>query len=155
MLFQIDWDNRFKGDRGCDCLVTVDGTDIKCPNYGPPFSTYKHGKKGGLRYELALCIQTGDLVWINGPFPAGANHDVTIFRSSLKSHLIEGERVEADDGYIGEAPMYVKCPKSFTNLQETEYMQQRVRNRQETINNRLKFWTVLAVIFRHEIEHHG
>jgi hypothetical protein len=26
--------------------------------------------------------------------------------------LEEGERVEADDGYVGEAPRHVKCPKS-------------------------------------------
>lgn len=65
------------------------------------------------------------------------------------SHLEDGERVEADDGYIGEAPRYIKCPKSFTNLPETEYMQQRVRSRQETINNRLKFWEVLNTVFRH------
>jgi hypothetical protein len=43
------------------------------------------------------------------------------------SHLdAEGERVEADDGYIGEAPQYVKCPKCFANPNETEHMQQRV-----------------------------
>lgn len=135
--------------------MSIDGTDVKCPNYGPPFSTYKHGKKGGLRYEVGLCIQTGDIVWLHGPFPAGEYNDVTIFRSAVKSHLEEGERVEADDGYIGESPQCVKCPKSFTNPEETLYMQQRVRNRQESVNNRFKFWNVLAVIFRHEIHHHG
>ena len=71
------------------------------------------------------------------------------------SHLTEGERVEADDGYVGEAPMYVKCPKSFVNPKETEYMQERVRSRQESLNNRLKFWGVSNTIFRHRIEHHG
>lgn len=64
------------------------------------------------------------------------------------SHLEEGERVEADGGYVGEAPRHVKCPNSFTNPPETEFMQQRVRNRQETINNRIKFWAVLANFFR-------
>lgn len=36
-------------------------------------------------------------------------------------------------------------------------MQQRVRNRQETINNRCKFWGVLSQMFRHTefLGHHG
>ena len=64
-------------------------------------------------------------------------NDIQIFRNSLISHLKNGERVEADDGYVGEAPEFVKCPASFTNPKETLYMQQRVRNRQETVNKRM------------------
>ena len=85
-----------------------------------------------------MCILTGDLVWINGPYECGTFPDITIFRDSLISHLGDAERVEADDGYIGEAPRHVKYPKSFTSKAETEFMQQRVRNRQETINNLFK-----------------
>jgi hypothetical protein len=78
-----------------------------------------------------------------------------IFRDSLKSHLEEGERVEADDGYIGEAPRYVKCPKSFASQEENLAMQQRVRNRQETVNNRFKMWGILRERFRHDLGRHG
>ena len=63
-------------------------------------------------------------------------------------HLGDGERVEADDGYVGEAPVHVKCPKSVTNPVETEAMQQRVRSRQETVNKRFKNWKILAEKFR-------
>lgn len=69
------------------------------PELGPRFSSHKFAKKSGMRYEVALCILTGDIVWINGPFPCGYNPDITIFRMSLLSHLEEHERVEADDGY--------------------------------------------------------
>jgi hypothetical protein len=100
-----------------------------------------------LRYEIALCIQTGDAVWINGPYPCGRYNDITIFRNSLMTFLEDGERVEADNGYVGESPEHVKCPKSFTNLEETEYMQQRLRSRQETINKRVKDWGITRVIF--------
>ena len=64
---------------------------------------YSHKFKGpGLRYEVALSIQTGDIVWINGPFPAGAWPDINIFRHGLKWMLKEaGERCEADKGYRG------------------------------------------------------
>ena len=58
-------------------------------------------------------------MWINGPYPCGDYNDILIFRDSLMSRLAEAERVEADDGYIGEAPMHVKCPKSITNPEKT------------------------------------
>ena len=112
--------------------------------------------KSGLKYEVGICIHTGDIVWINGPFPCSI-HDVIVFRKALKSHLDDGERVEADDGYIGEAPQYVKCPKCFTNPAENEAMQQRVRNRQETVNKRFKDWSILKQVFRNKqkIQLHG
>jgi hypothetical protein len=108
-----------------------------------------------LRYEVALCIQTGDIVWINGPYEAGMWNDFKIFRDALLTMLAPSERVEADDGYVGEAPQYVKCPKSFTNPEETEAMQQLVRNRQETVNKRFKQWGVLKQIFRHSKDNLG
>jgi len=82
-------------------------------------------------------------LWINGPYACGRNPDVTIFRDSLKSHLGEAERVEADDGYIGEAPRHIKYPKTFTNPQECLHMQNHVQSRQETINKHLKDWGIL------------
>ena len=132
----------------------MDGTDFKVQEHGPLFSSHKYSKKSALRYEVALCILTGDIVWINGPFPA-SYHDMPIFRSSLMSHLEENERVEADDGYVGEAPRHVKCPKCISNPVETEAMQQRIRNREETVNNRFKNWGVLRQRFQHALPEHG
>ena len=51
---------------------------------------------------------------------------VFVFRNSLLSHLEPGERVEADDDHIGEAPQHCKCPKCFNNEECKERMQQRV-----------------------------
>ena len=65
------------------------------------------------------------------------------------------QRVEADDGYIGDAPYKVKCPASFTNPDETQAMQAIVRMRQETINMRLKQWEILKQVYRHDITKHG
>lgn len=130
-------------DEGNDCLTTVDGADFKMAEHGPAFSSHEFAKKSGLRCEVALCILTGDIVWINGPYECGRWPDIKIFRNSLVSHLAPNERVEADDGYIGEAPQHVKCPKSVTNKKDHEYMQQRCRNRQESVNKRFKQWGVL------------
>ena len=60
------------------------------------------------------------------------------FHNSLKPHLEQGERVEADDSYIGEATDLIECPKSFTNPQGTIFMQQHVENRNEEVNKRMK-----------------
>lgn len=134
--------------------MSCDGTDFRVAEQGRPFYSFKF-KKSGLRYEVCLCILTGHIVWINGPYECGLWPDISIFRNSLLSCLGPNKRVEADDGYIGEAPVYVKCPKSFTNPEETKWMQTRVRSRQETVNKRFKNWGILKQVFRGEIPKHG
>ena len=52
------------------------------------------------------------------------------------THLSENERIEAEDGYVGEAPEFIKYPKSFVNPEETLAMQYRVRIRQQTVKKR-------------------
>jgi hypothetical protein len=94
-------------------------------------------------------------VWINGPFPAGAFPCVAIFCSCLSLWLDRDERVEANHGYIGNAPYKVKCPASLTNPDKTQAMQSIVRMRQETINKRLKQWEILKQVYRHDITKHG
>ena len=69
--------------------------------------------------------------------------------------LLEGEKVKADDGYIGEAPQFVKCPKSNANLEGTERMQLIVRRQQETVNKRFKHFGCLNQVFCNNIERHG
>jgi hypothetical protein len=70
--------------------------------------------------------------------------------------LDENEHVEADDGYVGEAPKYIKCPMSFTNDERKSAIQSRVRSRHETINKRLKQWGCLRQQFRrHDIAKHS
>ena len=102
--------------------MSVDGTDFRIAEHGKQFYSFKF-KKSALRYEVALCILTGDIVWINGPYEPGVWNDIAIFRAGIMHHLEDGERVEADDGYIGKALTYVKCPKCFTNPRETLFMQ--------------------------------
>lgn len=108
---------------------------------------------------MALCILTGEIVWINGPYECGKWPDIKIFRNSLLSHLDPNERVEADDGYIGEAPAHVKCPASIGQYQQpgTETMQAFVRRRQETVNKRFKQWGILKQVYREkqDIGSHG
>ena len=108
-----------------------------------------------MRYELAVDIKTGYLVWINGPFPAGSFPDATIFCSCLAQELDEDEHGEADDGYIGEATHKVMCPGSVSNLLENERMQACTCMRQETIHMCIKQWDICKQTYCHDITQHG
>ena len=150
----ILFDRRLLKDKKNNCLLTVDGTDYDIAELVRTFYSHKI-QYSALRYEVALSILTGDICWISGPYEAGSWPDIKVFRDSLMSHLEKGERAEADDDYIGEHPQWVKCPKGFANLEETEYIQQRCRNCQETVNKRLKQFGVLKQKYRYDLRLYG
>lgn len=132
--------------------MSADGTDFHMAmQYMKAFWSYKF-KASGLRYEVGLCIKTGDIVWIHGPFPPGDWNDNMIFQNALMHHLEDGERVETDMGYRGSFPT-VSCPPFFDNP-DTEDMAKRVRLRHETCNRRFKMWNILKAPFRHDILDH-
>ena len=139
--------------------MTVDGTDFRIPQQGEAkrgnaFASHKYGGKSALRYELGVSILGGDLVWIQGPYPAGKFTDISIFCKVLSNFLDPGERVEADKGYEGH-PDKIKCPSNPANPPENKAMQGRVRARHETLNGRLKAWGILSQVYRHDILRHG
>ena len=131
----------------------MDGTDFRIPEHGRQFFPFKF-RKSALRYEVGLSILGGEICWISGPYLPGVYNDLDIFRTSLLSQLDEFERVEADDGYIGEAPLRVKCPGCVTIPEEKQNIMKRVRARQETINRRFKQWQILKQVFRHDLRVH-
>lgn len=145
-------------DNGSICKISVDGTDFRISNQKPFWKgwfSFKF-KKAGLRYEVAISIQSGEIVWIYGPFPAGRFHDITIFRRALKQMLLAaGERAEADDGYRGE-PLCIDLPQEgcFRRGRAQQKLKQRVRSRHETVNARFKNFGCLEQRFRHNIRQH-
>ena len=111
-------------------MLSVDGTDFRIAmGYSKPFWSYKF-KKSGLRYEVGLCIKTGDICWWSGPYAPGKWNDLSIFRDGLQMMLEPGERCETDRGYQGSAPTHVKCPGVLWADPNTAGIQQRVRSRQ-------------------------
>ena len=54
-----------------------------------------------------------------------------------------------------EAPLHVKCPKSFADSIDNSTMQSRVRSRHETVNKRFEQWGCLKQVFCHEIFKHA
>jgi hypothetical protein len=117
---------------GNDCLMSIDGTDFKIKQKGSAkkgntFGSHKYAGKSALRYELGIVILLGNLVWVGGSYPAGAWPDIKIFMHELAHLLKPGERVEADNGYVGHANK-IKCPNDDCNPEENLAMQARVRS---------------------------
>jgi len=142
-------------------MMTVDGTDFRIPQKGAAtkgnaFGSHKYAGKSALRYELGVDILAGNLVWIQGPYPAGKYTNIKIFNNVLWNflELEPGERVEADEVYRGH-PDKIKCPGNDANPAENRAMQGRVRGHHETLNGRLKNWGILSQVFRHHITRHG
>ena len=144
------------GDTGERCLLTDDCVDFETREPYPFVKEtskiwYSHKFKGpGLRYEIALCIKTGDIVWFNGPFPCGVP-DLKIFRLGLRLELAPGEKVVADRGYRGDSK--ICTPDGWKNPAHRKGMSA-ARARQETVNGRLKNWGCLSQVFRHDRNKH-
>ncbi len=77
-----------------------------------------------------------------------------IFEDVLMHWLEDGERVEADDGYRGQAPAKVKCPHMIGANPEKAAMQSRLRAHHETCNKRFKQWGILKQIYCHDLTDH-
>ena len=152
----ILWENRRVNDILNDALTSVDGTDFKAPNFKPFWKGWFSHKfrHGGVRWEVALCLRTGKIVWIHGPFPCGRWPDLKIFRHSMILHLEDGQKVEADDGYKGDPTKTLTPHNNTRNPNDAEYRQY-TRCRQETINARFKSWKCLDEQLRHSLARHS
>ena len=143
-------------------MISVDCTDCMIAEpypYEREWSKqwYSSKFKGpGLRYEVGISILHGDIIWINGPFACGQWPDIKIFlKGGLKDNLAEGERVEADDGYISADPQYIKSRSGIFHPELGQNTRNTLRARQETVNKRMKQFGALSGIFRHTIDKHG
>ena len=177
---QIIWKNRYKDQVTVvdgrtytrkKCKITVDGSDCRVEEpkrcefiilklkkegkdphpYDPRFKSHKFGK-AALRYEVGVCIRTGDIVWINGPFPAGEWTDLKIYKAGLKGMLDDGEWVETDNGYPGEITCRMK--KQFVSEVDRK-AKSTALSRHENINSLLKGFNCLKQMFCHELKLHG
>ena len=70
---QIKRTNCLVGNADSSRKISVDGTDFSICEPNPlDAKWFSHKVKGpGLRYEVALCISTGYIVWMHGRFPCG------------------------------------------------------------------------------------
>ena len=112
-----------------NCMMTVDGTDLRIPQKGiatkgNAFASHKYTGKSALCYELGINILAGNLVRIQGPYPAGKYTDINNFQQSFASLPVEPTRAILSGNDMIPA--------------ENRGMQGRVRARHETLNGRLK-----------------
>ena len=155
-LNTIDW-NKQKRNLPADayCSISVDGTDFKTQELYPfnrQWMSHKY-KGAALKYEVAaISIFSEDIVWIYRPHH-GSKHDLTIFRENLKYLLEDGEMVEADSGYVGEAD-FIRTRYDYATKEERKE-KDRICNRHEACNRRFKCWGILKQEYRHDILHHG
>jgi hypothetical protein len=71
----------------------------------------------------------------------------------IKHALDNGEKVEADMGYVGE-PLHISTKDDFRS-EEHQRSKDLARARQENINRYLKQFDVLYNTFRHDIQKHA
>ena len=151
---KIDFAHRFRRSNGSICLITVDGTDfhIQEPSPFDP-KWYSHKFKGpGVRYEVGICIQTGEIVWINGPYPCGEWSDLRIARDSLIYELGPHEKALADGGH-NDHNVFFETPTGHNNADQI--MKGKARARHECVNRRFKQWAILQQRFRSQPHLHG
>ena len=152
--YKIHLNNRYANANGSECLLSVDGTDFQIPE-PTPFDPiwFSHKFNGAaVRYEVGVCIQTGWICWVAGPFPAGDFPDLEIFRLYLKDYLDQHERVEADMGYQGE--LACRTPTDFDCNPQWKIMKGKARARHEAINGKFKEFSILGNVFRHNKKVH-
>ena len=140
-------------DDGSAAKVTVDGTDFPTLEYLPFNSARKSHKFDGpgLRYEVVLCIKTGWIVSINGPFLCGSWPDLRIARSKLHMMLSHGEYYLADLGYrAAYTPVITKNDVSPTDKLRMNWLMAR----HEQVNRRFKAWGILGNVFNFEEKKH-
>lgn len=146
----ILWQNRFRNMPAGDvwCLVSVDGTDFKMCEPSPFHKAWMSPKFGGaaLKYEVAISIYSGDIVWVYGPH-MGSKNDVKVFNEGLSNMLEDGEMAETDTGYWMAATGQRRTPKECEDLKE--YIEKSgIRARHETVNHRFKVFGILKQEFR-------
>ena len=154
--------NRYKGDIGNDCLLSVDCVDKRMREMWPyqkkwSAILYSHKFHGpGLRYEIAVAIISGDICWVHGPFLCGEISDYDIFVSpgGLMRELDEGERVEADNGYQRGDPLLVKSRSGATHHPLLRGIRNNVRARHETVNGRMSMWGCMSKVWHHSWTKH-
>jgi hypothetical protein len=150
---QIRLENRNMNDIGNICRMSVDGTDFRIREPQPFNPKWYSEKFNGprLRYEVGICIRTGWICWLNGPFPCGHWPDIRISRDYLVYLLDRDERLLSDGGYPGQ---YHMQPNPANRGQPIERMKALARARHENINGCFKVWRCLKERWRHPLELH-
>lgn len=144
---------RYRGEKGRNFLVSVDGMDFMIFQTSPFCSGwYSHKFRGpGLIYEVGLGIQCGDIVWVRGTYACRKWTDMNIFRNGMMQALDQGEQLEADAGYAGEV-YHVELPHETYGSKSWKAKNTRVRSCHEMVNSRFKVWSILKTTYKYTLD---
>lgn len=150
IFLQIFWEKRFKNCvPGQTCFVSLDGVDFKICEPSPfDKKWYSHKFSGpGIKYEIGLCIRSGEIVWKHGGYPCGQFPDLKLARQAYVFCVNEGEKTLADKGYKDSKKFILKND-------DNKIFHQRIMARHETVNKRINQFCALKYRFRHDIKKH-
>ncbi|CAJ1953841.1 unnamed protein product [Cylindrotheca closterium] len=102
-------------------------------------------------YELGICLSTGRLLWMRGPYPAGTS-DITVARTGglVEELRRRGQKAIGDRGYNGEQKQ-ISTPNAHDN-KGVSLFKRRALMRQENFNGMIKRFNVTSHCFRHSEE---
>ena len=107
-------------------------------------------KHAGLTYEIGLNVQSGDICWAYGGYPAGVS-DLQMARVGILKHIVPGEKIIADKGYRGE-PNKIITPTQ--NSGPFNKQLKLIMARHELINKRIKEFSCMNSTWRHGWKSH-
>jgi hypothetical protein len=118
---------------------------------------YSHKlKHAGLRYAVAISLgRRCRIVHICGGVPCGANPDAVVALQSFTSVLPANERALADKGYTDKEYFMVpiRTPSTQSDL-DYNSLHKKFMARHETVNDKLKEFSCLRQMFRHDRAFH-
>ena len=107
---------------------------------------FSHKFRGpGVRYEIGLCIATGNIVWAHGGYPCGELPDLRLARDAFIDRLEIDEKALADKGY--------RDNNFFVNP-NGDPLKKKILARHETVNKRVKQFYCMNDVFRHVLTLH-
>ncbi len=119
--------------------------------FNPKWFSHKF-KGAGVRYEVGVCIQTGWIVWVNGPFLCGRYPDLPIAREKVVNKLLPGAMILAGGGYR-DGRVYMETPTGLNNPDQR--MKKVARARHETVNCRFKVFAILQKHYSNNLDTHS
>ena len=136
--------------RGALTFISLDGTDFRImepSDFDPKWWSHKFNGPA-LRYEIGICIRTGDIVWAHGGVPCGEWPDLRLARNLILDSLFEGEKIIADKGYNDLNFFH------FPNGNDEDQQLRKILARHETVNRRIKQFCCMNYKFRHSLHLH-
>jgi hypothetical protein len=82
-------------------FVSLDGTDfpiLEPTEFDPKWFSHKF-RGPGIRYEIGLCITTGNIVWAHGGYPCVEWPNLRLALDAFINHLEIGKKAVGDKGY--------------------------------------------------------